>query len=100
MAEFVRFFFSIGGLMAVLAAGFVWLFMRPKQLAPARFIVAVLAAYAIAAMYPASHAVASLLASGYRYSLTNPTCRPAERPSSFWDRGALSRTTGTTTISR
>ena len=65
MAEFVRFFFSIGGLMAVLAVGFVWLFARPKQLAAARFIVAVLVAYAVAAMYPASHAVASLLASGY-----------------------------------
>jgi uncharacterized SAM-binding protein YcdF (DUF218 family) len=66
VAEFVRFFFSIGGLMSVLAVGFVWLSARPKQLAPARFIVAVLAAFAVVAMYPASHAVASFLAAGYR----------------------------------
>jgi len=65
VAEFVRFFFSIGGLMAVLAVGFVWLFARPKQLAPARFIVAVIVAFAIASMYPVSRAVASLLSSGY-----------------------------------
>ena len=51
--------------MSVLAVGFVWLFARPKHLAPARFIVAVLAMYAVAAMYPASHAVARMLASGY-----------------------------------
>jgi len=65
VAEFVHFFFSIGGLMAVLAVGFVWLFARPKQLAPARFIVAVVATFAAASIYPASHAVASLLSVGY-----------------------------------
>jgi uncharacterized SAM-binding protein YcdF (DUF218 family) len=66
VAEFVRFFFSIGGLMAVLAVGFVWLFARPKQLAPARFIVAVIVGFAAASIYPASHAVASIISSGFR----------------------------------
>jgi uncharacterized SAM-binding protein YcdF (DUF218 family) len=65
VAEFVNFLFSIGGLMAVLAVGFVWLFVRPKQLAAARFIVCVLAAYALASMYPASHALASFVVAGY-----------------------------------
>jgi uncharacterized SAM-binding protein YcdF (DUF218 family) len=66
VAEFVNFLFSIGGLMVELAVGFVWVLARPKQQAPARFIVAVIVTFAIASMYPASHAVAGLVSAGFR----------------------------------
>ncbi len=66
MAELVNVRLSIGGRMVVLAVGFVWLVARPKSLAPARFIVAVIVAFAIASLYPLSHAAAGLVSAGFR----------------------------------
>jgi uncharacterized SAM-binding protein YcdF (DUF218 family) len=65
VADFVRFFFSIGAFLCALLGGCVWAFARPKSAAPRRFILAITVAYYLAAVYPISHAAARVLESGY-----------------------------------
>lgn len=65
MTDFVRFVFSLGGVISALALGCAWLLARPSSSSARRFVVFVAFAYAAASFYPASHAAAALVSRGY-----------------------------------
>src|SRR5438034_1067055 len=65
MARIVEFIFSLGGLMASLAVAALWLNLRPASRAPRRFLLAVLAVYALASVYAVPYALSRVLVTGF-----------------------------------
>jgi uncharacterized SAM-binding protein YcdF (DUF218 family) len=65
MSAIVNFILSLSGLLAGLIAGAIWLWRRPASTAARRYVVGVVALYAIASVYAVPYAVGRLLVAGF-----------------------------------
>ncbi len=66
MAQLIDFLFSLGGFATFAAVGAVWLARRPASAAARRFLLFVVAAYAVLSIFAVPYTAGRLLVSGYR----------------------------------
>ena len=77
-AAFVRFLFSSGGVISVVAVLLAWVMARPRSSRARIALIAAVLGYLVAASYPLPHAIAVWLASSYR-PLTREHAPPGDQ---------------------